>query len=870
MKNEKTPQQLLEQIQELQIRLQEAEDTLQAIREGAVDAVVVSGPKGDQIFTLSGEEQIYRRLVETMGEAGLTTTLEGKIHFCNRQFSEMLGLPMEDIVGHELDEFIKESDRKKMIALITKAQLEPSRRRLVFRAANGSFVPAWVSANLLEYGGAMRVCLVAMDQTELEASKEATRQISEQREELMAQKEELRSQNEQLIESESQLLKLNRMLKALSNSDQIMMRATDEISYLQEVCRIIERDCGYAMVWIGFAHDDIAKIIRPVACAGFEKEYLESLNFTWADTKRGRSPTGTAIRTGKVSICGNKIKDTPFESCPQEDHLDYASAIALPFFSEGRILGAITIYSKEPVNFSKEDIDLLTELANDVSFGITTIRIQAARMQAEKDLRESHSRLELSNEAGGIGTWDFDPVNMEIRWDKRCSKMFGIPAETGITYEQFMNLVYTDDHKSIEQAFSQSSDENKDYDVEYRAKLSDGSEHWFYAKGRCFFDDSGKCVRMAGVVIDITQRKKAIEALRESEEKFRTLFESIDEGFCIIQVLFDNNEKPIDYIFLSVNPALERHSGIVNAIGKKMKDIAPMHEEYWFDIYGKVALTGESIRFEKQAGQLHRIFDVYACRIGIPEERKVAVIFNDITERKRWEDELKQLNDDLNRSNTELEDFANIVSHDLREPLRAITGFMELLQKKYKDKLDDKANEYIEFATSGGKTMSNMLTGLLEYSRVQTERLKFSEVDINDILKDSINNLTLKINETSTKITYDKLPKVHGLGPQLTQLFQNLIQNAIKFKSEQNPKIHIGAERDERGWLFFVRDNGIGIDPKYYKNIFTIFHRVKSERNYEGSGVGLAVCKRIVERHKGQIWVESELGKGSTFYFTIP
>ncbi|HBG25492.1 MAG: hypothetical protein A2Y10_14595 [Planctomycetes bacterium GWF2_41_51] len=369
---------------------------------------------------------------------------------------------------------------------------------------------------------------------------------------------------------------------------------------------------------------------------------------------------------------------------------------------------------------------------------------------------------------------------------------------------------------------------------------------------------------------EITERKKAEETLRESEERYRSLFESIDEGFCIIQVIFDKNEKPVDYLFLSVNPAFERQTGIVNAVGKKMKDIAPMHEQHWFDTYGKVALTGESIRFENSAMQLGRHFDVYAFRIGLPEERKVAVLFKDITERKKAEQKMKELNEELKRSNTELEDFANIISHDLREPLRAVTAFMELLKMRYKDKLDDKANEFIDFAMSGGKSMKNMLNGLLEYSRVQTEGVKFSEVDVNDILQNAINNLQIKITETSAEITNNKLPKINCDPSQLTQLFQNLIQNAIKFKGNDNPKIHIGSKRQENGWLFYVRDNGIGIEQKYLERIFLIFHRVHARDKYEGTGVGLAVCKRIVERHRGKIWVESEPGKGATFFFTIP
>lgn len=189
----------------LRIRLEEAEETLQAIREGEVDAIVVKGSKGEQIFTLTGEEQIYRLLVETMGEAGLTTTPRGEILFCNRQFSEMVHTPMEEIVGQDIEKFVKKSNHKIMAAMLGKAQVKPLRKRLVLLAADGTLVPAWVSANLLKHGDSVSICLVAMDQTELEASKEAVRQIGEQREELKTQQKTLRAQNEKLHHAQIEL-----------------------------------------------------------------------------------------------------------------------------------------------------------------------------------------------------------------------------------------------------------------------------------------------------------------------------------------------------------------------------------------------------------------------------------------------------------------------------------------------------------------------------------------------------------------------------------------------------------------------------------------------------------------------------------------
>ena len=195
---------------------------------------------------------------------------------------------------------------------------------------------------------------------------------------------------------------------------------------------------------------------------------------------------------------------------------------------------------------------------------------------------------------------------------------------------------------------------------------------------------------------------------------------------------------------------------------------------------------------------------------------------------------------------------------------------MGLFHERYKDKFDEKAREYVNSAINGGQRMENMLTGLLEYSRVKTRAKGFASVSMQTVLKDAIDNLHTTIAESRAAVTCDELPAVRGDVSQLTQLFQNLIQNAIKFRTDKRPEIHIGCKRQENAWLFSVRDNGIGIDPRFHDHIFTIFHKVHPKDERAGEGVGLAVCRRIVERHSGKIWVESEEGKGSTFYFTIP
>lgn len=224
----------------------------------------------------------------------------------------------------------------------------------------------------------------------------------------------------------------------------------------------------------------------------------------------------------------------------------------------------------------------------------------------------------------------------------------------------------------------------------------------------------------------------------------------------------------------------------------------------------------------------------------------------------------------LERSNEELQQFAYIASHDLQEPLRVITSYLQLIERRYKNKLDQDANDFIEFAVNGATRLQEMINDLLIYSRVKTKAMPLTLVNTINVVKQAIENLQLTIDESKASITMDALPAVMADEPQLTMVFQNLLGNALKFhKPGEAPTIHITAEEKPAEWVFSVADQGIGIDPSYYDKLFIIFKRLVG-KEYSGSGIGLAVCKRIVERHKGRIWVNSELGKGATFYFTIP
>jgi len=243
-------------------------------------------------------------------------------------------------------------------------------------------------------------------------------------------------------------------------------------------------------------------------------------------------------------------------------------------------------------------------------------------------------------------------------------------------------------------------------------------------------------------------------------------------------------------------------------------------------------------------------------------------VIRDVTERKRTQETLARQAQELARSNAELEQFAYAASHDLQEPLRMVTSYVQLLARRYRGRLDADADEFIQYAVDGAARMKALIEDLLAYSRVSRQGQAFAPTDCNHMLREVLEDLCLIIKETRADIQSEPLPTVLADAAQLRQLLQNLISNALKFRGEAAPHVHISARRDQGRWLFAVKDNGIGIAPEHQKRIFVIFQRL--HRGYSGTGIGLAICERIVERHGGRIWVESQVGQGATFYFTIP
>jgi len=256
-------------------------------------------------------------------------------------------------------------------------------------------------------------------------------------------------------------------------------------------------------------------------------------------------------------------------------------------------------------------------------------------------------------------------------------------------------------------------------------------------------------------------------------------------------------------------------------------------------------------------------------RVEVDGHRLYTVVLRDVTERRLAASELDRYADELARSNEDLERFAYVASHDLQEPLRMVASYTQLLARRYGGRLDSDADEFIGYAVDGVNRMRELIDDLLTYSRVGREGRERGPVDLGRVFARTLSNLQVILEESQGIVTRDELPTVDGDEPQLIQLFQNLIGNALKFRGAETPRVHVGVEKGDDGWTLSVSDNGIGFDPAHHERAFTVFQRLHNRRDYPGTGIGLAIARRVVERHGGRIWAESELGKGSTFRFTL-
>ena len=477
-----------------------------------------------------------------------------------------------------------------------------------------------------------------------------------------------------------------------------------------------------------------------------------------------------------------------------------------------------------------EDRELLYSIVHDIT----------ESKRAERALKESEQLYRTIGETIPYGAWVTDASGYCTYVSPSFLEMVGMTIDQ-IQQFGWLHLLPPEEVEHTKNHWLHCVQTGEAFEHEHRFKSIDGSHRSVLAIGRPVRDEEGNIINWAGLNLDITERKKSEQELRRlshfPEENPNPVLRCTSEGV----ILYANAPARV----------------WLSTFGWQADGVLPKPVRVAVD---KARRQKHSIETEitDPAG---RTFNIFAAQP--PGEDYINLYGIDFTDRKRAEEALK-------RSNRELEQFAYVASHDLQEPLRAVVGFLQLLQSRCGDKIDEKGRHYIERSVKAGRRMQTLIRELLTLSRVNTKGKPFEATDLNQIVENVLDNLQPIIQEKKSDIICDRLPHLSVDAVQIQSLFQNLIINAVRYNESPKPCIEIGCRERDHVCHFFVKDNGIGISPQFHERIFMVFQRLHTDREYQGTGLGLALCNNIVERHGGTIWVESQPQEGSTFYFTLP
>ncbi len=495
-------------------------------------------------------------------------------------------------------------------------------------------------------------------------------------------------------------------------------------------------------------------------------------------------------------------------------------------------------------------------------------RLRGLMVDISKE-KEAERQRDKAYKIADIGHWELDLVNEELFWSDAIKKLHEVEDGFNPNLETAIEFYKKGEHRQrILDAVEQAIEKGNPFDVELKIITAKNNERWIRAVGEPEFRN-GNCIRIFGSTQNITARK-------EIELKFRSVVEHSTNMFY---------RHDTDHVLNYVSPQAQEFLGYPPEEAKQR----------WTEFITDHPKNKEGFKHTQRAIETAEIQPAYSLQLQKRDGKKIWVRVNeapvvengktiaivgsltDITEQKENHEQLKQLNQELEEhaeelatANEELEQFAYVASHDLQEPLRMVSSFLERLEQKYGDQLDEKAQQYIDFAVNGAYRMRRIILDLLNYSRMNNNDFERDQIDLNDLVKEIIKAEQSIIEENDAEITFGDLPVIEASKTPIQQVFQNLINNALKYhRPSTKPVIKIASKETDKYWQFSVTDNGIGIKEEFQDNIFTIFQRLHTQDEYAGTGIGLSVSKKIIEKHGGEIWVKSKEGKGSTFYFTI-
>jgi PAS domain S-box-containing protein len=589
---------------------------------------------------------------------------------------------------------------------------------------------------------------------------------------------------------------------------------------------------------------------------------------------------GAAAYSGKPVVVPDVEVDPrmrPFLALAREH--DIRSCWSMPILSpEGSVLGTFALYRGEVHTPDDVEREGVAQLANTAALVLDREQETRRRQQAESALAAARERVDALLAAAEVATWSWDVVADEVTADTQLRRLFAISDADAAQgrLASYVRAIHPDDAATVLALVERALRTGEVYEAAYRVRHQDGNYRHVIARGKAEFGQDGQAKRLSGVVIDVTARTLAESKLLLSEERYRTLFESIDEGFCIIEMLRDAAGRPCDYRFVETNPAFVKHTGLTDAIGRTIREMVPGHDSHWFEIYGRVESTGEPVRFVERAKAMDRWYDVYAMRLGSTGSHRVAVLFNDISSQKHAEEELRRLATELAAADRRKDEFLATLAHELRNPLAPLRNGLEIMRiaadspatvAKARDMMERQLGHVVR-----------LVNDLLDVARIGSGKLEIKRepVSLSAVVSSAVetsmplieacrHDLSVEIDEVQD-LMLDADPT------RLAQALGNLLNNAAKY-TPPGGRIRIVATAPSDELQIAVIDNGLGMAPTAIPSLFTMFSQVGRDTDHSqgGLGIGLALVRRLMELHGGSASAASDgEGRGSTFTLRLP
>ncbi len=501
--------------------------------------------------------------------------------------------------------------------------------------------------------------------------------------------------------------------------------------------------------------------------------------------------------------------------------------------------------------------------------------------QIKVRLEQNLSRLKEAQQIAHLGNWELDFATQITTWSDEAWKIFGLsPQHETASRNLFLSHIHPDDYEFAKKAIIEAEEQRTELSLDCRLISKNGEVLHTHTSSRFEFDSKGAPVRLYGIIHDITEKVKADEELANREKHFRALIENSTDAIILV-----NEAGEIFY----QSPSVERIYGYTfeERNGKSFFDFIPVEDIPQIKEAYKLILQSPGIsrpisrRLTHKNGSFLWVEGTISNLLHVSHVKAVVLNYRDVTEKRQAEEEINKLNEELEDrvkqrtaelvdANQQLEAFSYSVSHDLRAPLRTINAFAKILEKKYANMLDEDGKTLVDTIVSSTIKLQALINDILTFSKMSRKNIEQSRIDIRELVIEVCSNILESV-PVKPEITILELPVALADKPMITQVFVNFISNAVKYSSKkEKPMIWIGAEECENETIYFVKDNGDGFDMKYYDKLFGVFQRLHNSTEFEGTGVGLAIVKRIIDKHNGRVWGEGVPGEGASFYFSLP